>query len=79
LNIPPSVVPLSLMVNRYTKQTKTNEDIANIKEIDRLKTYLVALPGVDKVITFAYYLNLVNYPYLPPALQNSGIYLRLTH
>jgi hypothetical protein len=40
------------MVNRYTKLADTKEDIANVKEIDRLKTYLVTLPGVDKVITW---------------------------
>lgn len=54
-------------------------DVAHVKEIERLQAYLATLPGVDKVITFADYLKLVNYvPYLPPALQNSGIYLRLT-
>ena len=37
------------------------EDITNVKEIDRLKTYLETLPGVDKVITFSEYLKLVNY------------------
>ena len=70
------------MVNRYTKQTKTNEDIANIKEIDRLKTYLSTLPGVDKVITFSEYLKLVNYclNHFDPkfyALPEEGFELRM--
>ena len=37
------------------------EDLTNVKEIERLKTYLETLPGVDKVITFSEYLKLVNY------------------
>ncbi|MGW8186680.1 MAG: ATP-binding protein, partial [Desulfobacterales bacterium] len=37
------------------------EDITHVKEIDRLKTYLATLPGVDKVVTFSEYLKLVNY------------------
>jgi hypothetical protein len=58
------------------------EDIANIKEIDRLKTYLVTLPGVDKVITFSEYLKLVNYclNHFDPqfyALPEEGFELRM--
>jgi predicted RND superfamily exporter protein len=37
------------------------EDVANVKEVARLQAYLETLPGVDKVITFAEYLKLVNY------------------
>ena len=58
------------------------EDITNVKEIDRLKTYLEALPGVDKVITFSEYLKLVNYclnQFDPKfyALPEEGFELRL--
>ena len=37
------------------------EDIKNIREIARLQEYLETLPGVDKTISFADYLKLVNY------------------
>jgi predicted RND superfamily exporter protein len=37
------------------------EDVTNVKEVDRLQAYLETLPGVDKVISFAEYLKLVNY------------------
>jgi predicted RND superfamily exporter protein len=39
------------------------EDPANVAELDRLQTYLRSLDGVDKTISFADYLKLVNYSY----------------
>ena len=58
------------------------EDITHVKEIDRLKTYLSTLPGVDKVITFSEYLKLVNYclNHFDPkfyALPEEGFELRM--
>jgi len=40
-------------------------DIANVKEIDRLKTYPVTLPGVDKVITVPIISNWSTTPICP--------------
>jgi predicted RND superfamily exporter protein len=51
--------PLNIVVAGNTESYF--EDIANLKELDRLTTYLETLPGVDKVITFGEYLKLVNY------------------
>jgi len=37
------------------------EDVDHVRQIDRLQDYLQTLPRVDKVISFAEYLKLVNY------------------
>ncbi len=39
------------------------EDPSNVMELDRLQTFLSSLGDVDKVISFAEYLKLVNYSY----------------
>lgn len=39
------------------------EDPSNVAELARLQNYLKSLPGVDKTISFADYLKLVNYTY----------------
>ncbi len=39
------------------------EDPSNVAELNRLQTFLLSLEGVDKTISFADYLKLVNYSY----------------
>jgi len=53
----------SFPINVVLRSPEANyfEDAANIAEIARMQAYLDTLPGVDKTVSFADYLKLVNY------------------